>query len=139
MYVRYVRTAACATLLMVLMAPAFAAQPQGRLQGLVSQANTDAPLTATFNSGTVLLHFGPELSCDATAVFLKEADGEVVYRVNRAKSTGGFCDRIQAAGKDTTDIRFKAKDARKWSIHFDSMKASLINHWSGQLEPVAAP
>jgi hypothetical protein len=139
MILRYLSTAVCATLLIGLISPAHAAQPQGRLQGLVSQANTDAPLTATFTSGSVLLRFGPELSCEATAVFLKEADGEVIYRVSRAKSTGGFCDRIQTASKDTTDIRLKAKDAGKWSIYLDSMKGTHINHWSGLLEPAAAP
>jgi hypothetical protein len=136
-----VSVAVGALVVAALALPAWAAPPTGVWSGPVKRGDDAVRLTATFSTDSVKLRFGPELSCEATASFISETNGDALYRVARAKSSGGFCDRLESDKGAATPVHVITKDAGKATITFDSVSPppKTVSHWSGELTPAASP
>jgi hypothetical protein len=124
MYSNTVRTLGTAALLSLLPGIALAAQPEGMWNGLIRQANANAPAVFRFVPKAANAQFGEPFSCNVTAKLLKEDGATTVYRFMASINGGRFCDSVY--GRDLTVTPMA--DGRL-QIVFDAGKVT----WNGEL------
>lgn len=124
------KTLGAVALLSLMPVVALAAQPTGKWQGYIMQANADVHASISFTPDGANVHFDEPFVCDVPAKFFKEDGGSVIYRFSMSRNGGRFCDSVMS--RDLT-IAMAADGGMR--ISFDTPKAN----WRGEFRQMSAP